>query len=436
MDVDSARDAVLHVWHTFMSGRIRSSPAAPRPTLRQGSRWPISIWLVTMSLATTAGVILLATRDAPVPDSWGFRGSAAVFAIACGTIGAIVAQRRPDNVNGWLFCAIGVLFGVQALLVEYVIASVLVVTGGLPWTDAFAWILVWIWVPAVGIALVFLPLVFPTGHLLSPRWRAVAIYGVVALGVFGTAIAFAPGPVDQARFIDNPLGAAGVDPRTYSDRVLGPSSLLLGFAIFLSIASVGLRFRRASGDLRQQIKWFALAALLAGVAFAAYVIATIGGASGLVVKILEISAIVGLTSLPTMAGLAILRYRLYDIDRIISRTIAYGAISAVLVAAYAIAILTLQGPLGAVTGGDTISVAISTLVVAGLFQPLRRRVQAIVDRRFDRARIDAERTVNAFAERLRDEVDIGTVSTDLDRTVRSALHPRNVGLWIRPNVSR
>jgi hypothetical protein len=134
---------------------------------------------------------------------------------------------------------------------------------------------------------------------------------------------------------------------------------------------------------------------------------------------------------PIAIGIAILRYRLFEIDRLVSRTIAYVVITAVLVAAYASVILLLQGPLGTVTGGDTIPVAISTLVVAALFQPLRRRVQSIVDRRFDRARFDAERTSSAFSERLRKDVDIESVTSDLRATVRSAIAPSTVGLWLR-----
>ncbi len=153
--------------------------------------------------------------------------------------------------------------------------------------------------------------------------------------------------------------------------------------------------------------------------------------SATTIKALEILVIIALMGVPTAAGLAILRYRLYDIDRIVSRTIAYAVISAMLVGAYAIAILVLQGPLGNLFGGDTISVALSTLVVAALFQPVRRRVQRVVDRRFDRARIDAERTTTAFAERLRHEVDIEALTGDLDRTVRAAMHPSLIRLWLR-----
>ncbi len=387
-----------------------------------------------MSLVVAAAAILIMTLTADVADSWGFRGSAAVFAVALGTVGAVVSSRRPENVNGWLFCTVGLVFGAQALLVEYVNASVLVVPGGLPLTAGLAWVLVWLWVPAIGIVLIFLPLVFPTGRLLSPRWRIAVAFGVLAVFGFGVANAFLPGPIDLAKVLDNPLGAAGMDFETYNERVLGPASLPLAIAIVLAGASLVLRFNRASGDLRQQIKWFALASIVAGVSFAIYGVATISGAPHDQIKALEIVVTLGLVGVPAVAGLAILRFRLYDVDRIISRTIAYGGLSALLLAAYILATLVLQGPLGAVTGGDAIAVAISTLIVAGCFQPVRRRVQTAVDRRFDRARFDAERTISAFSERLRDEVDIVTVTTDLDWTVRSVLRPAGLGLWLRRRV--
>jgi hypothetical protein len=387
-------------------------------------------WLLTVTACAAAVGILFATRDTPVPTSWGFRGASDTFGFTCGTVGAIVALRRPGNLNGWLFCAIGLFFAAEALINEYVIAGVLVVAGGLPLTNQLAWTLTWLWVPSLGIALIFLPLLFPSGHLLSARWRAAAILGIIAIGLFAAAVAFLPGPIQQATFLQNPL-AAPIDLQTYSALIVGPTSAPLGIAIALALGSLVLRFRRATDDARRQIKWFALATFVAGLSFALDLTVRVVGGAGTASKITEILMIVALLGLPTSAGMAILRYRLYDIDRIISRTISYGAVTALLVAAYAGAVLVLQGPLRSVTGGETIPVAISTLVVAALFQPLRRRVQGIVDRRFDRARFDAERTTAAFADRLRDQVDLPMLAAELDATVRQAIAPSRVGLWLR-----
>jgi hypothetical protein len=259
----------------------------------------------------------------------------------------------------------------------------------------------------------------------------VAVFSGVAVAVFGTAVAFQPGPIQQATFMDNPLGLPAFGLDAYGGPIFAVSSMMLGVAIVLVVASLVVRFRRADGDERQQIKWFGLAVLIAGAAFAVYLTVAFITKYSSAAKLFEILVIFALLGVPAAAGLAILRYRLYDIDRIVSRTIAYAVVSALLVGAYAVAILVLQGPLGWVFGGDTISVALSTLAVAALFQPLRRRVQRVVDRRFDRARFDAERTTTAFAERLRDEVDIDTVTRDLDRTVQSVMRPSVIGLWLR-----
>ena len=398
---------------------------------RQTGRLVWIIWLATMALSLAAVALLLSTLWVVVPDSWGFRGASAVFALTCGTVGAVVALRRPDNLNGWLFCAIGVFFAIEALVNEYVIASVLVVPGGLPWTSFLAWTLTWLWAPPLVIALVFLPLFFPTGRLLSPRWRAVVVLGACALAVFSVILAFQPGPIEQATFIDNPLGVSGMNATTYSSVTLGPIWLLLLTAIALSLTSLVIRFRRAGGDARQQIKWFALAAFVAGMAFALYLSIAVLAASPTTTKALEIIVIVALMGIPAAAGMAILRYRLYDIDRIISRTLGYAVVSGVLVATFAVAILAFQAILSPLTRSNTLAVAASTLIVAALFQPLRRQVQALVDRRFHRARYDAERTTAAFSERLRDEVDMATLATDLDSTVRAAMAPSSLHLWLR-----
>jgi hypothetical protein len=391
----------------------------------------IALWAATVAAAILATLLVIATRDTPVPASWGFRGASEAFGVACGTVGAIVAVRRPDNVIGWLFLVIGLCFATQALVNEYVVASTFTVAGGLPATTFLAWTLTWSWVPPVGIALIFLPLLFPTGHLLTPRWRIVAVLGAVAIVAFGAAAAFIPGPIQQAVFIDNPFTGHGLDRSTYATAVFGPASLLLVTVIGLSMGSLVLRFRRASTETRQQIKWFALAALIAASTFTLYVtVSFVELASA--TKLLEILSVLSLIGIPAAAGMAILRYRLYDIDRIISRTIGYAVVTAVLFAAFIVVNLVLQNVITRLTGDDSpLTVAISTLVVAVLFAPVRARVQAVVDRRFHRARYDAERTTLAFAERLRDQVDLPTLAGDLDATVQAVIAPASIGLWLR-----
>ena len=397
-----------------------------------GRRWlAVGLWLATMTATAVALAILVATRDVAVPSSWGFRGASEAFGLTCGTVGVIVASRRPGNLNGWLFCAIGALFALEALINEYVIAGALVVPGGLALTEVLGWTLSWIWVLPLSIALIYLPLLFPTGSLVSRRWRAVGWLGVVGIVGFGLALAFEPGPIQQASFIDNPFGMAGIDVKTYAALVVGPASLVFITAVVLALSSLVLQFRQASGDARQQIKWFALATMIGGATFGGYTILSFASIGSSGTKVLEILVIVALMGVPTAAGMAILRYRLYDIDRIVSRTISYGLITALLVAVFLVVNLGLQAALSSITSSNAWAVAGSTLLAAALFTPVRMRVQAAVDRRFDRSRYDAERLTVAFGDRLRDEVDLSTLGLELDATVRAAIAPSSVGLWLR-----
>jgi hypothetical protein len=395
-------------------------------------RWlAVGVWVATVAASLVALAILAATRDTEVPTSWGFRGASEAFGLTCGTVGVIVATRRPGNLNGWLFCAIGALFAIEGLINEYVIAGVLVVPGGLPATSFLGWTLSWIWVLPLSIALIYLPLLFPTGSLVSRRWRAVAWLGAIGVVLFSLALGFVPGPIQQASFIDNPFGVAGIDVETYSALVLGPASLVFVAAVVLALSSLVLRFRDASGDARLQIKWFALATMIAGATFGVYLTLSFGSVGSSGTKVLEVLVIVALMGVPTAAGMAILRYRLYDIDRIVSRTISYGVITALLVAVFLVVNLGLQAALSSITSTSAWAVAGSTLLAAALFTPVRLRVQGAVDRRFDRSRYDAERLTVAFADRLRDEVDLSALGAELDATVRHAIAPSQVGLWLR-----
>jgi len=393
------------------------------------------LWVLTVSACVVALGLIVATRDTPVPTSWGFRGASEAFGLTCGTVGAIVAVRRPENLIGWLFCAIGAVFALEGLINEYVLASVFVVADGLPMTTGLAWLLTWLWVPPLGAALVFLPLLFPTGHLLSPRWRLSAVVGVVGIVGFTLAMALAPGPIQQATFIVNPLVIPGLDVATYKSVVFGLAIIPLAVAIGLAMTSLVMRFRHARDDARRQIKWFALSALVAGTVTTGYFLISVVGASATVVKGMEILLVVTLLGLPTAAGLAILRYRLFDIDRIISRTISYGLVTAMLVGVFVLVNLGLQSLLSSITSTNSLAVAGSTLLVAALFTPVRHRVQGVVDRRFDRARYDGERTASAFSARIRDAIDLPTLTADLDGTVRAAIAPSRVGLWLRSGRS-
>jgi len=358
-------------------------------------------------------------------------------------IGALLVIRRPRNPIGWLLIGIGWAF-VGGLVSVPATAESLQAGTASPIALLAAWWSSWSWFVAFVLYLALM-VIFPAGHLPTGRWRAPA-----ALAIAGATFAIvvltqaptievhrwagttAPGPILT---IANPVSLLPDEPpwtwltRAQPLAVAVVLRLLVGGA-----ASMFVRVRRATGLEREQLRWMvaALTALTACLAVNMLLSVLLGDA----VPDIAVTSVVVTFALPAVAtAVAILRYRLYEIDRIVSRTIAYGLLTVILVAAYWGAILLLQGPLRTVLGGDTISVALSTLVVAALVQPIRRRVQHAVDRRFDRARFDAESTAAAFAERLRDQVDIAAVVSDLDLTVQSSLKPATIGLWLRKGAT-
>jgi len=402
-------------------------------TQRRTTMIATALWLATLGLCLASSGLLVSTRWVVVPDSWGFRGAAILAGATFGSVGAVVARRRPDNSIGWLFCGIGILFAIQAFIVEYTVTGVLAAPGRLPYVPQIGWVLTWIWVFPAGLALIYLPLLFPTGRLLSRRWRPVAWLGALSMAASAVIVSIAPGKIDQAMYLENPLGTTSISASDYIT-LIAPAFIGFGLAIILALASMIRRFVSSTGEARLQIKWFAFAVAVAGALDVLYYAGFLITIPAAIVKLLEIMVVIGLLSLPITAGLAILRYRLYDIDRIISRTIAYAVVSGVLVATFVGAILAFQAILSPVTRSNTLAVAASTLVVAALFQPLRRRVQVLVDRRFHRARYDAERTTSAFSERLRDQVDLAAVRSDLMSAVATSLRPSTSALWLRDNA--
>jgi hypothetical protein len=283
-------------------------------------------------------------------------------------------------------------------------------------------------------------LLFPDGRPLSPRWRPVAWTVAVAGGLAVVVAAFQPGLLDVAFLVEEPEVAARLtNPLGMAlGRVLEPLLMVLLVGEALGAAALALRFRRSRGIERQQLKWVAYAALLFGVEQAAVVLGRLAG-------LLPDAELPWLEALDTFSfvlafvaiAVAVLRYRLYEIDRLINRTLVYGLLTALLAGVYAGAVLVGGQVFGGV-GGDPPSWAIAgaTLAVAALFQPARRRIQAAVDRRFNRRRYDAARTVEAFSARLRDEVDLDTLSADLLELVDQTIQPTTAWLWLRPATGR
>ncbi len=359
-----------------------------------------------------------------------------VVAVGFPVVGALIASREPDNAVGWLLLAIAVAFGFQGLVDAYIAVS------DRPGEVAVAWVGAWVWYVWLYLAALILPLVFPDGRLLTSRWRFAVWMGLVALVLAIVSTGFGAGHLEAetARPIDNPMGADGwvgslVSAAGTAGNVLAASGFALGGV------SLALRLRHSSGRRRQQVKWFVYVGTLA---LGGMILAMIGvfaeesasgepptwslvvGAIGWMTALLLI--VIGL---PVAVGIAILRHRLYDIDLVIKRTLVYGSLTLLLVATYLGLVLGLRVLLAPLTGESDLAVAASTLAVAGLFRPLRARVQQVVDRRFFRSRYDADRTVEAFVGQLRQEVDLEAVRTDLGVVVRDTMQPTHVTLWLR-----
>jgi hypothetical protein len=351
----------------------------------------------------------------------------ALATIGYASVGALVAARQPTNAIGWLLLAIAVTIALQFAGEAYVI------TESRPGYVAVAWVTGSLFNVWLALIVAFLPLVFPNGRLLSPRWRLVLWLDVVALVVGIMVVALTPGNLAVNASIENPLGVDGVAATVvHATERLITVPLLLG--IVLAALSLALRFRRSTGVERQQLKWFAFAALMA---IGGFLMAGAGAVipapwgdriGGVGWTIFLTSCILGI---PIATGIAILRYRLYDIDVVINRTLVYGSLTAALVATYVASILLLRLVLSPLTGQSDLAVAGSTLVVAAVFRPARSWIQKLVDRRFYRRRYDAAHTLEDFSARLRHELDLDAVGTDLCTTADQTLQPAHVSLWLR-----
>lgn len=341
-------------------------------------------------------------------------------------VGAVIAVKRPGNRIGWLCLAIGLLWATEGL--GYEGAQWAAVEGRL---EASAWVglLASLWLPALGLMGTHLTLRLPGGALLTPRWRWWSRLSTLVI-ISGLAlVVVTPGPVADVPASSNPLGAT-------AQEALSPLLLLVPIAVAGATASLVLRYRRAGTVERAQIRWIAFAG---GVVLAGVVLAFVPTELGLAEENSAPAYVEGLlyaafTALPVAIGFSVLRYRLYDIDVVINRTLVYGSLTAILAAAYVGSVLMLQLALDGVTQDSELAVAGSTLAVAALFRPARARVQTAVDRRFYRRRYDAGRTLDAFAARLRQQVDLAELTADLNRVVSETVQPTSTSLWLRDPV--
>ncbi len=384
-------------------------------TARASRAWGLAA--LAMLLMVAAEVLTLASGTGTSAFIW-------AIAITFAGVGALIASRHTDNAIGWIFLWAAVSAGIAALAGAYanhwvdsrdgpaLLGKTAALYGDLSWIP-------WILVPST-----FLLLLFPDGRLLSRRWRPVAWVAAAAIGGLFVAGALHAGHMEDHPQLTNPYGVES----PLIDALQGLSFFLMAVGIVGSVASLILRFRRARGEQRQQIKWLAFAGALAGTCVIVFTpLYDVVGED-----VANVAIMLGVLGLPLAAGVAILRYRLYDIDVVINRALVYGVLTATLAAAYLGCVLLLQLLLSGITGDSGIAVAGSTLAVAALFRPARARIQEVVDRRFYRRKYDAAQTLDRFGAQLRDEVDLGALRAELRSVVVDTMQPAHVSVWLRP----
>ena len=363
---------------------------------------------------------------APVFDYW---LECTLMGISFSVVGAMIAPHfPPQNPVGWIFCVIGLVAGMRLFSAEYAVVTLLAEPGSrlgmLPGGEALAWVSSWLWVPLIGL-FVFLGLLFPDGRPPSVRWRYFA-WLVAVMVVAGTiGVALWPETVGGLDRVNRPLV---VDPT----EVINPTETILYALALVASSSLLVRVRRSKGVERQQVKWFAYAAaVLASSATLTYVFFEPMNV-GWLRWVVFLPAIVGYVGLPVAVGIAIVKYRLYNIDLLINRTLVYGSLTAVLAVVFFGSVVLLQDLFRTLTGQESqLAVAISTLAIAAPFNPLRRRIQSFIDLSFYRRKYDAVKTLEAFGTKLREETDIDTLSNDLIQVVEETMQPAHVSLWLR-----
>lgn len=352
-------------------------------------------------------------------------------------VGIFVTNREPRNAVGWILLAIGFVWSLtgttyNGLLSLYEAYGLRL--GTLPGGDVVLALDSGLWVPAVGLMGTFLLLLFPDGRLPSPRWRPVGWFSAASLVVVYALIVVNPGNFKDMGYpnVENPLGLEVIRPISSHAMTI---VMLVPISMLTCVAGLIVRFKRSRGAERQQMKLFVAGAGVVGALY--FVTMVVSGIyensseRSVIIETLQTAAIFAFVLIPICVGVAILRYRLYDIDLLINRTLVYGSLTALLAGAYVALVFLLQGALAPFTSGSELAIAASTLAVAALFRPVRARVQGFIDRRFYRRKFDAQRTLEDSGGHLRDEVDLPALSSRLTAVVAQTMQPAHVSLWMR-----
>lgn len=385
--------------------------------------------LVTPALIVLTYLLLAAAGYVVTASSFKPDASGLVF-LPFALVGTLILWRKPRNTIGWLLSTAAVGAGLGTFAQQYAFNGLVTGGGPLPLVGLAAWLASWVWGVLLG-SLLLLTFLFPTGRPVTPGWTPVVAICAGLVGINTVISAFSPSTAFALSWrgfhpeLTNPLGLEALRPIQDAFRESGWALLVLLGIAFVSVIA---RFRRASGIESQQMKWG-----LGG--FGVFLLSLAVGRA-LTGSAYDVAAAIAVGAIPASIGIAVLRHRLYDIDLLINRTLVYGATSGTIALTFLAGIVALQAVLRPLTSGSELAIAASTLVSFALFQPIRRRVQSAVDRRFDRSRYDAVRTLDAFTVRLRDEVDLDAVRADLLGAVRETVAPVHASLWLRERRAR
>jgi signal transduction histidine kinase len=370
-----------------------------------------ALWAAALLLALAALTFLILGRTTSAPsESFGFRGFSAVFALVFGTTGLLIASRVSSNPIGWLFLAAGIGSGVQELAQQYAIYGVLHRPGSIQAADVAAWTTQWIWIPLTAIAIVFIPLLYPTGRLPSRRLRPIAVAAGALITIDAAAFALAPGRLEEFRSVVNPFG---LPDATGLLEIAEFGLLAYMLALVAAVTSLVIRYRRASRDERLQLKWLVLVGALAGVALVAtFAMQVISGSTP---RLLEYLIVLTIAAVPVAIGIAILRYHLYDIDVVIKKTVVYAILAAFITVVYVAVVVGIGTLVG--TGGNVFLSAVAAAAVSVAFQPARRRAQRLADRLVYGERATPYEVLSGFSERLAETYSVDDVLPRMARVL-------------------